>query len=203
MFLKGVAIGLSIAAPVGPIGLLCIRRALTQGVLAGLLTGLGAATADALYGCVAGFGLTAISNFLVRQKVWFGLLGGGFLCYLGICILKSKPASEPLDNRAVGLLPAFASTLVLTLANPLTILSFAAVFAGFGLGATVGSDYASACKLVAGVFSGSALWWLFLSASVGLVRVRMSPSGLSWINMCSGCIVFGFGLYAIARLLFP
>src|SRR5262249_51464218 len=109
MFFKGLTIGISIAAPVGPIGLLCIRRSVTQGVLAGLVTGLGAATADALYGCVAGFGITAISNFLLGQRVWFALLGGGFLCYLGIRILMSGPAKESFEEKPIGLLPAYGS----------------------------------------------------------------------------------------------
>jgi threonine/homoserine/homoserine lactone efflux protein len=132
-FIKGLVIGFSIAAPVGPIGLLCIRRSLADGTRAGLVTGLGAATADALYGCIAGFGLTAVSGFMVRQRVWLGLFGGAFLCYLGYRTMASKVADQPAENRAVRMLPAYGSTLVLTLSNPLTILSFAAVFAGLGL----------------------------------------------------------------------
>jgi threonine/homoserine/homoserine lactone efflux protein len=200
MFIKGITIGLSIAAPVGPIGLLCIRRALTQGVLAGLVTGLGAATADALYGCIAGFGLTAISNFLMRQKLWLEFAGGVFLCYLGVRILTAKPKDDWSDARTVRLLPAYGSTLVLTLTNPLTILSFAAVFAGLGLGTTTKGDYAAASRLVAGVFAGSALWWLLLSGGVGLIRVKMGSPVLSWVNRVSGCTIFGFGLYALSRL---
>lgn len=200
MFIKGVTIGLSIAAPVGPIGLLCIRRSLSQGVLAGLATGLGAATADALYGCIAGFGLTAVSSFLIAQKFWFGLVGGIFLCYLGARILTSKPGNDSSDAKAVRLLPAYGSTLVLTLTNPLTILSFAAVFAGLGLGTNAGSDYSFASRLVAGVFAGSALWWLLLSGGVGLIRVKMGPPVLVWVNRISGCIICGFGIYALGRL---
>jgi threonine/homoserine/homoserine lactone efflux protein len=202
MFLKGLLIGISIAAPVGPIGLLCIRRSLAQGMLAGLLTGLGAATADALYGCIAGFGLTTVSDFLVRQKLWLGLIGGGFLCYLGFRIFASKPSSESTDQREVGLLPAYGSTLVLTLANPMTILSFAAVFAGFGLGTTVAPNYPAASKLVAGVFTGSAAWWLLLSSGVGLVRFQVNQRALLWINRLSGGLLLGFGLYAVSHALF-
>jgi threonine/homoserine/homoserine lactone efflux protein len=199
MLLKGITIGFSIAAPVGPIGLLCIRRSLGDGILAGLATGLGAATADAVYGCVAGFGLTAVSRFLIRQQLWLGVFGGAFLCYLGIRILVTRPAFKQEETRTVGLLPAYGSTLLLTLANPLTILSFAAVFAGFGLGAA--PDYSAAVRLVAGVFIGSALWWLVLSGVVGLVRASVNLSVLRMINWVSGGLILGFGLYTFTKVL--
>ena len=202
MFSKGLVIGFSIAAPVGPIGLLCIRRSLLDGVMAGLATGLGAATADAAYGGIAGFGLTAISNVLVRERVWFQLFGGIFLCFLGFQTLTSKPAAQTLEVRATGLVPAYASTLVLTLANPMTILSFAAVFAGFGLGSTAEEGYSAAFRLIAGVFTGSALWWLLLSSGVGLIRTKVGPSMLRWTNWLSGALILGFGLNAVGRLFF-
>src|SRR5437868_3361367 len=132
-FLKGLIIGFSIAAPVGPIGVLCIRRSLAEGTRVGLVTGLGAATADALYGCVAGFGLSAISKFLDKQQFWLGLLGGIFLCYLGVKTFLSRPASNAAEAKSGGFFMTYASTLLLTLTNPSTILSFVAVFAGFGL----------------------------------------------------------------------
>jgi threonine/homoserine/homoserine lactone efflux protein len=200
MFLKGLTIGFSIAAPVGPIGLLCIRRSLADGTLAGLMTGLGAATADAVYGCVAGFGLTALSSFLVNQRFWLGLFGGVFLCYLAWRIISSKPPAESLEPRRGGLLAAFGSTFLLTLANPLTILSFAAVFAGFGLGSQGATDSSAAWRLVAGVFTGSGLWWMLLSGGVGLVRARLGTSMLRSINWVSGGVILAFGLYSIGRL---
>src|SRR5258706_16191577 len=132
LILKGMIIGFSIAAPVGPIGVLCIRRSLAEGRQMGLATGLGAATADALYGCVAGFGLTAISNFLVGQRFWICLMGGLFMCYLGVRTFMSKPAERMAEIRKSGLLSAYGFTLLLTLSNPTTILSFIAVFAGLG-----------------------------------------------------------------------
>src|SRR5271157_4875386 len=141
LLLKGVIIGFSIAAPVGPIGVLCIRRSLAEGRQIGLATGLGAATADAAYGGVAGFGLTIISGFLVGHRVWLGFLGGLFLCYLGIRTFLSGPAEQAAEIRGGGLCSAYLSTLFLTLTNPMTILSFVAVFAGFGLGAS--PDYVS------------------------------------------------------------
>ena len=197
--LRGLLIGFSIAAPVGPIGVLCIRRTLTDGRAAGLVSGLGAATADALYGCIAGFGLTLISNFLVSQQLWLRLVGGLFLCYLGIKTLLSKPAEQAAVAKGSGLLGAYASTFFLTVTNPMTIISFAAIFAGLGLASSTGS-YAAAGMLVAGVFLGSALWWLLLSGGVGLLRDRFNTAGLLWVNRISGVIITGFGLLALVSM---
>jgi threonine/homoserine/homoserine lactone efflux protein len=200
LFLKGLIIGFSIAAPVGPIGILCIRRTLADGRLAGFISGLGAATADAFYGCVAGFGLTFISNFLIRQQFGFRLIGGGFLCYLGIKTLLARPAAEEASTRGNGLAAGYASTLFLTLTNPMTIISFAAVFAGLGLGET-GGDYLAAGFLVAGVFLGSAIWWLALSGGVAIFRDRFSERHLRWVNRLAGIIIITFGLAAFWSLL--
>lgn len=194
--LRGILIGFSIAAPVGPIGVLCIRRTLADGRAAGLVSGLGAATADALYGCIAGFGLTLISNFLVSQQVWLRLVGGLFLCYLGVKTLLSKPAAQAAVAKGNGLLGAYASTFFLTVTNPVTIIAFAAVFAGLGLANTSG-NYGAAGVLVAGVFLGSALWWLLLSGGVGLLREKFNTAGLLWVNRISGVIITGFGLLAL------
>ena len=197
---KGMIIGFSIAAPVGPIGVLCIRRALADGRAVGLATGLGAATADALYGCIAGFGLTAVSAFLVGQQFWLRLVGGAFLCYLGIRTFVTRPAEQEANVRGGSLISAYASTFFLTLTNPMTILSFVAVFAGFGLAAS--PDYFAASALVIGVFLGSALWWLILSHGVGLLRSRLGPNWTQMINRLSGCIILAFGLYALATSFF-
>lgn len=197
--LRGLLIGFSIAAPVGPIGVLCIRRTLTEGRAAGLVSGLGAATADALYGCVAGFGLTLISNFLVSQQLWLRLVGGLFLCYLGVKTLLSKPAEQAAIAKGSGLFGAYASTFFLTVTNPMTIISFAAIFAGLGLASRTGS-YTAAGVLVAGVFLGSALWWLLLSGGVGLLRDRFNTAGLLWVNRLSGVVIIGFGMLALASM---
>ncbi len=194
--LQGGIIGLSIAAPVGPIGVLCIRRTLAEGRLAGLVSGLGAATADAFYGSVAGFGLTAISGVLVSQQTWLRLVGGLFLCYLGVKTLLARPAQQAAAVGGRGLLQTYASTLFLTLTNPMTILSFAAIFAGLGLGGTRG-DYASAAMLVLGVFLGSAAWWLLLSGGVGALRAKFPATGLLWVNRVSGAIILGFAIVAL------
>lgn len=193
-FLKGLAIGFSIAAPVGPIGVLCIRRTLADGRTAGLASGLGAATADGVYGCVAGFGLTFISDKLISQQLWFRLIGGGFLCYLGLKTLLARPAEQAAPAGSDGLIGAYISTFFLTLTNPLSIFAFAAIFAGLE-GAS--GNYVSAGALVLGVFIGSALWWLTLSTGVSLFRTKVTPHGLRWVNRISGLIITGFGLLAL------
>ena len=196
--LKGLAIGFCIAAPVGPIGVLCIRRSLAEGRAIGFATGLGAATADAAYGAVAAFGLTAISDFLVGQKFWFGLIGGIFLCYLGVRTFVSRPAEQAADIQGRGLPGAYGSTLFLTLTNPMTILSFIAVFAGVGFG--TGKSYVNASTLLLGVFLGSAAWWLFLSTGVGLVRSRVNANWMRAVNRLSGAVICAFGVYSLSRL---
>jgi len=197
--LKGLIIGFSIAAPVGPIGLLCIRRTLAEGRTAGLVSGLGAATADALYGCIAGFGLTFISTLLISQQAWFRVIGGLFLCYLGIKTFFSRPAEQTANGKGKGLIGAYASTFFLTLTNPMTILSFAAIFAGLGL-ASAGGNYVSASILVLGVFSGSALWWLLLSGGVSFFQAKFNLRELKWVNRISGILILLFGLYVLMRM---
>lgn len=196
---QGIGIGFSIAAPVGPIGVLCIRQTMAHGRAYGLVSGLGAATADALYGLVAGLGLTGISSFLDHHQSWLRLIGGIFLLYLGIRTFRSKPSERAADSSANGLVSAYVSTLALTLTNPATILSFIAVFAGLGLGGQSAS-YSSAFLMVAGVFFGSALWWLILSGGVGYLRNRCNVKSLAWVNRFSGVIIGVFGLLALASL---
>ena len=201
LFLRAMALGFSIAAPVGPIGALCIRRTLTQGRLIGLATGLGAATADAFYGAVAAFGLTAVTTALVGIGFWTRLVGGAFLVYLGVRTLLAKPGEggEAADARR-GLVGAYASTVALTLTNPATIISFLGVFAGLGIGA--GSGWPGALLIVAGVFVGSAAWWLGLTFALGALRHRLSPGVLRAINIGSGLLIAGFGLVALGSLVF-
>ncbi|MGA6927487.1 MAG: LysE family translocator [Desulfosarcina sp.] len=200
LFFNGLLFGFSIAAPVGPIGILCIRRSLAGGWTAGLLTGLGAATADAVYGSLAAFGLAGITGFLVGQRDWVQIVGGLFLCWLGVRIFLSEvdghTPAKPSGSAAMGYLSAF----LLTLTNPLTILSFAAVFAGMGLGSVAAGHLPAAC-LVAGVFIGSMAWWLILSSASSWFNRRMKPSLMVWINRFSGGVLFLFGLAAmIGRL---
>lgn len=198
-FSKGLAIGFSIAAPVGAIGLLSINRTLSQGRLVGFVSGLGAATADGIYGCIAGFGLTFFSNFLIEQQFWLRLIGGIFLCYLGIKTFISKTTRQEVEVNKSGLIEAYLSTLILTITNPLTILSFIAVFAGLGL-ANTNTDYISAAVLVLGVFLGSACWWFILSGGVSLIRNKLNSRIFQLINQVSGLIISAFGVAALLSL---
>ena len=199
VFVRGLVVGLAVAAPVGPLGVLCIRRTLAAGRLVGLATGLGAATADAFYGGVAAFGVTVISSLLLSQQVWIRLLGGLFLCYLGVKTIAAAPAERAAATAGPTPLRAYLSAVALTLANPPTILSFAAIFAGLGMG-TTGKATGAAVVLVLGVLVGSALWWVLLCSGVALVRARVTPRLLRWINRLSGAMLVAFGVVALAGL---
>ena len=196
LFLKGLIIGFAIAAPVGPIGVLCIRRTLSNGRWNGFLSGLGAATADMLYGAIAAFGLVVIQDNLIREQVWLRLIGGLFLLYLGVRTFFTRPAEKAAmqDNR-LGLLSAYLSTFALTLTNPATIISFAFVFAGMQI--TEAASRYSAIFVVIGVFIGSASWWLSLSSVVGIFRQKFTAIWMRWVNRLAGIIILGFGLAAL------
>ncbi len=198
-FVRGLLIGLSIAATVGPMSILCIQRTLSKGHLYGLVSGLGIATADAVYGSVAAFGLTLIANFLVSQQTWIRLIGGLFLIYLGLKTILTKPAERAAAAKANHFFGAYVSTFLLTLANPLTILSFAAIFAGIGV-AGASKSSASAITVVLGVFTGSVLWWCILTSGISLLRGKFTPRWLLWINRTSGVILALFGIIALLSL---
>ena len=196
--LKGLAIGFSIAAPVGPIGLLCLRCSLTHGRLAGLACGLGAATADAIYGLVAALGLTAVTGALLDHRAWLQLGGGVFLVYLGLATCFTRPrANAPRGRLPPSLFAGYVSTLALTLANPMTILSFLGIFAGLGVGAAGGA--LAGCWLVLGVFLGSAAWWFTLSSAAGWLGTRLEGRGLRAVNLASGVVIAGFGAWQLAE----
>lgn len=193
VLIKGFIIGISIAAPVGPIGVLCIRRALANGRLAGFISGMGAASADMVYGAIAAFGLTAVTTLLVDNAFWLKTVGGLFLLYLGVKTFREKPSDKPAEAEAGGLGGMYLSTFFLTITNPMTILSFAAIFAGTMLG----QNSSSPLVMVAGVFAGSAAWWLALSFGVGLLRDKLTQTHMAWINRISGGIIVALGLYAL------
>ena len=193
--LTGLALGFSIAAPIGPIGVLCIQRTLRGGWAVGLASGLGAATADAAYGAVAAFGVTTLSGLLVRNQTWIGWIGGAFLVWLGIRAL-TVPVAEAAGTPDTRPAAAYASTLALTLANPATVLSFAAAFSAMHLGAPRG--WASAASLVAGVLAGSSLWWGLLCGGVSLARSRLDDRWIRALNRASGALLIVFGLIAAA-----
>ncbi len=195
-FIKGLVIGFAIAAPVGPIGILCIQRSLIQGKMHGVISGIGAATADAVYGFIAAFGLTVISNFLISQKIWFQIIGGCFLCYLGIRTFFSRPTENGSEINKGSLITAYTSTMFLTITNPMTVLSFMAIFSGLGLAAENRSLIFSVL-LVLGVFAGSVLWWVLLSLGVTLIKKKVNDRFMIWINRSSGLILLIFGLMAV------
>jgi threonine/homoserine/homoserine lactone efflux protein len=198
LFIKGLIIGFAIAAPVGPIGVLCIQRSLHDGFKIGLMTGMGAALADGVYGLIAGFGLTAISSLLLSHQFWIRLIGGLFLLYLGIKLFLTPPPERSTGKSDRSSWHAFATTFLLTITNPATILAFVAVFAGLGLG-TTSTDYAHAIVLVLGIILGSATWWLFLSGGVAFIlHHRLSPTIMRNINRFSGIIIFAFGIFALS-----
>jgi threonine/homoserine/homoserine lactone efflux protein len=199
LFLKGLAFGFVLAATVGPMWILCFRRTLAAGALAGFVSGMGIAVADALYGAIAAFGLTAISGLLLSYSFWVGLVGAAFLVYLGIKALIGAPPAASPDEKTTGLVKAFLSTLGLTLTNPPTILAFVAIFAGLGLASS--ADYGAASLIVLGVFLGSAAWWIVLSAAAARLRERIGPRLARAINIVSGVSILGFAAWQLAELL--
>lgn len=196
---QGIVLGFSIAALVGPIGVLCIRRMLQNGFKSGLASGLGAASADAAYGAIAAAGLTLVADFLSKQQVWLGMLGGAFLLFIGVRTFRSPPPSaDGGDNEVNTLGGDYLSTFLLTLSNPITIFSFAAMFGGLsaqGGAASQGGAY----LLVLGVFIGSALWWLTLTTGVSLFRSRFSQGLMLWVNRIAGAVIFVFGIVMVWR----
>ncbi len=194
--IRGMVIGFSIAAPVGPIGVLCVQRTLNHGSFYGFVSGLGAATADGCYGFIAAFLLTAALGILSGIRIWFSLIGGLYLLYLGIKAFRSVPESRKNSTKSSGWISAYLSTCVLTLTNPMTIFSFAAIFAGFGIG-NANQSYLSSSLLVVGVIIGSAIWWLLLSSAAGVLRHKFTTHYLRWVNRISGLVIMGFGGYVL------
>lgn len=196
VFFKGIALGLAVAAPLGPIGALCINRTLQRGFWAGVAGGLGTALADGCYAILAAAGFAMFSAVFATISLPLGLAGGLFMLWLGFQSLRSGGAAKAAapDSGMTDLLKVTATTFVLTLSNPATILSFAAIFAGLGL-ATQGS---AALVTTAGVFTGSLFWWFFLCGTVTLLKQRLPESFALWVCRMSGAILIAFGIFAIA-----
>lgn len=201
MLAKGGGIGFAVAAPVGPIGMLCIRTTLERGRVAGFSAGLGAAVADTIFAAIGAYGISLVGSFLDAEKTWLGLFGGLFLVAFGTHLARKEPNLANSESREVpkGLLADFLMTLVLTLANPTTILSFAGIFAG--LSGVIGFSLQAVPALLIGVFLGSAAWWLTLSGVVGLIRHRIDHQTMVWINRGAGVALVVFGLYTIGLAL--
>lgn len=198
-FLKGVIIGFSIAAPVGPIGLLCIRRSCLKGRLTGFISGLGAAVADAIFGLVAALGVTAITTLLNTHRTAVELGGGIFLLVFGVSVLRDHAIPEPhVKEKNGSLLWAFASALILTITNPMTLFSLLAILAAARVEVSEGVGQAS--LLVTGIFLGSALWWFILSSLASWMGSRLQRGGLRVLNMICGSILVAIGLWQFVRL---
>jgi len=195
---QGLVIGFSIAAPVGPVGILCIQRTLLRGRKNGFVSGLGAATADAIYGSIAGFGLTFISNALLAWQFWLRLLGGAFLCYLGVKAIVSEPKEQVKGASEASLVKDYSSTFFLAITNPIAILYFAAIFST--LAGTAITDYSYSGLFVSGVFLGSLLWWLILSGATGFFIHKFDAKKLRLANVVSGITIMGFGIYFLLSL---
>ncbi|HZT89896.1 MAG TPA: LysE family transporter [Stellaceae bacterium] len=198
--LKGLVVGIVIAIPVGPVGVLCIRRTVFSGQLAGFLSGLGAATGDAAFGIIAGFGLTVVADWLLDYQHLLRFLGAAFLLVVGAKALMTEPAPVPRRQADPETLARFfASTFALTLTNPVTLLSFLAIFAAVGLTGKE-ATLAAAAVLVLGIWLGSLLWWLALCLGASLWRRTLSERHLRWINRGSGGILFLSGVALIGSL---
>jgi threonine/homoserine/homoserine lactone efflux protein len=197
--IRGLIIGFTIAAAVGPISLLVIRRTIEHGGTYGFASGLGVATADATYGAIAAFGLTAVTSVLVSGKLLLGIVGGVIIALLGVRTMLSRPGEVAREAERPGLAGAFASIYALTMTNPMTILSFAAVFAALGL--AVDASFLDAATLTLGVWAGSTLWWVVLTGIVTWLRERVSTRVLLWVNRISGAALVIFGIVAVAAAL--
>jgi len=202
LFFKGFLIGLVMAAPVGPVGILSLKRTFSAGHLCGLVSGLGISTADAVYGLLAAFGLSAVSSFLLAQQVWLHILGGLVLCGLGVrtYFTAGRVLSSSLSS-AGSYCGAYLSALALTLLNPVLIVSFAALFAGADL---VGpdTDRPAAITIVCGVFCGSAIWWVLLSGAVSRLRLKFSDALIVRINHFTGVLLFCCGIVVLGSKMF-
>ncbi len=198
--LKGIAIGFSLAAPVGPLGVLCIRRTLAHGGKRGLIVGLSAAVADILYGIVAAFGVTLISDFIYNQQQWIRLIGGSVLIILGYHTLHSRPSTDKETNGTNRHVRAFFSTFLLALTNPMTVFTFAAVFASVGLG-DITDNHIFGLFLVTGIFLGTMSWFTLLTTLVHFFKERINTDGISLMNKIAGSVLILFGIVALCSRL--
>jgi threonine/homoserine/homoserine lactone efflux protein len=190
--LRGLAVGLIIAAPVGPVNVLCIQRTIQKGWKSGVLSGFGSAVADTLYGAIAAFGITLVIQFLIREEFWIRTIGGILLMGIGIVYYCKPPRPLEAGRENSSAHSDFISTLLLTLTNPTTVLSFLAVLATLGLGRQ--RPLWETSFLVGGIFCGSMAWWIILASGVNLLRSRINDRGMRWMNRVAGIAIGGFGL---------
>jgi threonine/homoserine/homoserine lactone efflux protein len=197
LLLRGFALGFAIAASPGPIFFLCVRRTLVRGPLYGLISGFGVATADGFYAALATFGVAALASALVSGRRPLALIGGAALAVLGLRILLERPQAPDAApvTTAKSLAGAYLSTLGLTITNPATIISFAALAATLSLGA--GGGFAKPALVVVGVLMGSAAWWCVLATAVSRLRARMTPAAVRGLSLFSGIAIIGLGVLAV------
>lgn len=200
LFLKGLLIGFLIAAPVGPVGILCIRAASIGRYGVSLATGLGAALADTFYAAVAAFSLVTITNFISRHDFSLKLFGGVLISWVGYYIFKTPPQKHPLEGKKETGLQGFTSAFLVTLSNPVVLLIFAAAFATLGI-SPIEDSWDQGIILITGVCLGASIWWIILSTVILLIHHKLSSQHLLWINRLSGLIVIGFGASILLSLL--
>jgi threonine/homoserine/homoserine lactone efflux protein len=191
LLLRGVLAGLAIAAPVGPVNVLCMSRTITKGRLHGIISGLGAAAADTFYGSIAGFSITFVIDWMLREEFWIRIVGGLLLIAIGIVYWVKKPKSLK-DVGGESAHSDFVTTLLLALTNPTTVLSFLAVLAVLGLGES--RPKTLTLFLVAGIFTGSMLWWIALALITGHFRERFDDRAVVWMNRIASFAISGFGV---------
>jgi threonine/homoserine/homoserine lactone efflux protein len=190
---KGLLAGLAIAVPVGPVNVLCVSRTLTKGRVSGLMSGFGAATSDALYGSIAGFSITFVIQFLLREEHWIRFVGGILLVGIGVHYYFKPPYPLGKENGASSKRADYTSTFLLTLTNPTTVLSFLAILAALGMGRI--KAWPLTFWLVLGIFCGSMLWWVTLVSAVNHFRDRFNSRAMLWMNRIAGLAIGGFGAF--------
>ncbi|MCH8013408.1 MAG: LysE family transporter [Candidatus Dadabacteria bacterium] len=200
LFFKGFLVGIIISAPIGPVGALCIQRTMSYGRLSGILSGIGAAVGDSIFAVIAVFGLTFISGFLDEKEAWFRIAGGIILLYFGLRVYLSKPQDYSNQNNEVNHFGIFGSALLLTISNPLVILSIIAVFAVLGI-VNPTSSYPSTALLILGVFSGAVFLWIITCNILSNYRKRMGQKGVLLINRITGLFILACSGYAFLSLL--
>lgn len=201
LFLKGILIGFVIAAPIGPIGILCIQRTISGRYGLSLMTGLGAGVADTVYGAIAGFSLVSIANFIAQYEFYLRLFGSVLLGWIGFSIFRSPLRHDPLETRSKEtFFHGFTSAFFLTLSNPIALIVFAAAFTVMGV-SPQSDSLDQSLVLVGGVFVGANGWWFALSTTIHLIHHKLSETNLLWINRISGGLLLGFGAYMLLSLL--
>jgi threonine/homoserine/homoserine lactone efflux protein len=204
LFFKGIVVGIIIAMPVGPVGTLCVQRTITEGKINGFLTGLGATTADVIFGFIAAFGLTVVSNFLIDQQEWIRLLGGIIICLIGVKVFFLETQKKITPTKSPNHFSAFGSAFLIAITNPITIITFVVMFAGLGLVTGSNSQYGSASLTVFGVFVGSGFIWLTLWGMSLVFRERFDFGRMKWVNKIAGIAILIFGVSTLLSLIsFP